>query len=89
MRFAEKYSIHPTKISIFCIPSMVQKVKKYQDDSGNEKSELVFNRDGSPKMVEDVAIYLFDGRTKDKSLYLETITFSDLFREEDIEMPQV
>ena len=89
MRFSENHQINPNDISIFCLPTIVQKVKKYHDEQENEINELVFDKDGNPKMVEDVAIYLYDGRTADKSLYLKTITFSDLFREEDIEMPQI
>jgi hypothetical protein len=35
----------------------------------------------------DVQLFLYNGRTEKKALYMETLEFSDVFREEDIELP--
>ena len=35
----------------------------------------------------DVQLFLYNGRTEQKALFVETLEFSDVFREEDIEMP--
>jgi hypothetical protein len=39
------------------------------------------------KNKPEVQLFLYNGRTKEKALFVETLEFSDVFREEDIEMP--
>lgn len=74
LRYSQKYNVPYDKISIFCFPTMSEVIK---DD------KYVYDIFGNVKMESSVDIFLYDGREK----YLETITFSDLFKEEDMVLP--
>jgi hypothetical protein len=79
LRFSEKCGVRHDKISMFCMPTQTPKLRN---------GEVVYDRDGNVTLLPDVSIYLYNGRDENMSIYLETITFSDLFSEQDIEIPK-
>ena len=78
LRFANKYSLPYERVSMYCFPTTSEVIK-------NDK--YVYDADGNVKMQPDVDIFLYDGRSESVSKYLETITFADLFKEEDMVLP--
>lgn len=79
LRFSQKHKVPYDRVSIFCFPTMSEIVR--------EDGSFVYDLNGNAKMESSVDIFLYDGRTSEGSRYLETITFSDLFKEEDMVLP--
>lgn len=78
LRFAQKHGLPYDRVSMFCFPTMSEVIK---DD------KPVYDSYGNVKMKPDVDIFLYDGRNEVGSRYLETISFGDLFKEEDMVLP--
>ena len=76
LRFSQKHLLPHDRISIFCFPTMSEVVR--------EDGSYVYDINGNAKMESSVDIFLYDGRNSEGSKYLETISFSDLFKEEDM-----
>jgi hypothetical protein len=82
LRFSEQLGIHYSKISMICFPTQRPKLKRKQNET--DEDEYVYDREGNVVYVDDVDIYLYDGRTQEHCIYKETISFSDLFNEQDL-----
>jgi hypothetical protein len=66
----------------FIIKSLLRYMEQYNITSDRIKILCVPTKDDKGK--NDVALFVYNGND-----YVETITFSELFREEDIEMPKL
>lgn len=66
----------------FIAKSIVRFSEKYKSDLGDTKVMCLPMKNEKGK--DDVMLFLYNGNN-----YIETISFPDLFREEDIEMPQM
>ena len=85
LRYAKSYGIKHDNMSMICFPTLKPKTKKKNNE--DDEYEYVYDRQENVVYNWDVDIYLYNGRDENLCLYLETIQFSDLFNEQDIEIP--
>lgn len=66
----------------FILKSLVRFMEQYEISPDKIKIMCVPDKDERGK--NDIALFIYNGNE-----YVETITFSELFREEDMEMPKI
>lgn len=66
----------------FILKSLVRYMEQYEITPDKVKIMCVPTKDDAGK--NDIALFVYNGND-----YVETITFSELFREEDLEMPKL